>query len=85
MTNRGRSLTQRCPAVVATFVPAEGVEVASSLAEVELGALTGVVGRRTAEWFVTIPADGGQSQHGILGKIHIHGGTGGDQTVTVEK
>ena len=83
MTNRGRSLARRCPPVVASFVPAENVEVASSLADVELGALNGVVGRRSAEWFVTIPVDADQSQPFVLGKIDVRGGTGGDQTVEV--
>ena len=68
--------------MLATFVPLDGVEVASSLAQIELGHLDGVVGRRSAEWFVTIPAE---LQLSTLGKIHIQGGTGGDShhTVTV--
>ena len=68
--------------MLATFVPVDGVEVASSLAQVELGHLDGVVGRRSAEWFVTIPAEV-QPSTLTLGKIHIQGGTGGDSHRTV--
>lgn len=71
--------------MVTTFVPAHGVEVASSLAEVVIGELAGVVGRRTVEWFVAISAEENPSQPGTrtLGKIVIQGGAGGDQTLDV--
>ena len=70
--------------MVTTFAPALGVEVASSLAEVEVGALAGVVGRKTVEWFVATSPEENQNWAGrALGKVVIQGGTGGDQTVDV--
>jgi hypothetical protein len=88
LTNRGRSLARRCPPVQATFVPAtaDGVEVASATAGIEVGALAGVVGRSTLEWFVTAPATtaaGGKAASAALGEIRIEGGTGGDSAVQV--
>ena len=72
----------------ATFVPAtaDGVEVASATAGIEVGALAGVVGRSTLEWFVTAPATtaaGGKAASAALGEIRIEGGTGGDSAVQV--
>ena len=73
----------------ATFVPAtaDGVEVASATAGIEAGALAGVVGRSTLEWFVTAPATtaaaAGGGASAALGEIRIEGGTGGDSAVQV--
>ena len=47
LTNRGRSLAQRCPPVQATFIPSEGAAVASASAVAEVGVLAGVLGVRS--------------------------------------
>ena len=76
LTNRGRTLGRRCPPVVATFVPAEGATLASSDAEIEVGALSGVTGSAELEWFVL---GGG----GVLGEVRVDGGVAGAQVVRV--
>jgi len=78
LTNRGRSLAQRCPPVQATFIPSEGAAVASASAVAEVGVLAGVLGASECEWFVTAAAG-----TAVLGQVEIEGGIAADVVVDV--